>query len=657
VLRCDHRRMSHAVARSLVVAVVAATAALEVAALGLAAGVVPLGQPVLYAAYTGIQAGAGAIIVWHYPRHPIGWLLAAFALVNALLADAALSYGQHGYAEGWPGATHAEVVGLTSWVVGSLGISLLFLLFPDGRYLSRGWRWVPVVWLAGALLTIPGWALNPRLGADLTGGVNPLATDGFPVEPAFAVGATLVCAALVASVVALLVRFRRSRGVRRQQLKWVLLAGGLLTLVLPASAALWTAWPPIHYAPALAVPLLPIAVCVAIVRQHLYDIDLVISRTVAYGGLTGVLGGTYGAVVLAVGALVSSPVAAAAGALVVAVAFWPVRTRIQDAVDRRFRRARYESRRVMIDFVERLRRGEAGADGVEDALRTALHDEELAMAFRSEGRTYDVSGRPQDLDTEPGRTIAAVDTGQQVVTLVRHRDADVRLVADVVDAGRLALEIAALQTELRRRLKELDASRSWIVAVADEERRRLARDLHDGAQQRLVTIGLDLRHAQHALNGSAPPEVDRTLDGAVAELSNAIDDLRELASGLRPASLDAGLGSALRELAARSPIEVEVREDPKRFPSELEAAAYFIACEGLTNAVKHASAHRVVLEFARQEAELVLTVDDDGAGGADIRRGSGLLGLIDRARAHGGSLTIDSTPGTGTRVTARLPCA
>ena len=278
------------------------------------------------------------------------------------------------------------------------------------------------------------------------------------------------------------------------------------------------------------------------------------------------------------------------------------------------------------------------------------------MAFLSGGRTYDVSGRPQELRPEQGRTIACVDTGQPVVTLVRHRDADVRLVADVVDAGRLALEIAALQTELRRRLKELDASRSWIVAVADEERRRLARDLHDGAQQRLVSIGLDLRHAQHTLNGCAPREVDRTLDAAVAELGNAIDDLRELASGLRPASLDQGLESALRELATRSPVPAVVRGAPERFATELEVAAYFIAAEGLTNAVKHASANRVILTFAREQGQLVLTVADDGTGGADARRGSGLLGLIDRARAHGGSLTIDSAPSVGTRLMARLPC-
>lgn len=649
--------MSRSAARYLVAGVVAVTSVLELVALVLAADVVPLGQPVLYAAYAGIQAIAGAVIVWRYPRHPVGWLLAVFALVQAILVDFALAYGQRGYDAGWPGATQTEIVSLTSWSVGALGISLVFLLFPDGRYLSRRWRWVPVLWLAGAVLAIPASVLDPRLGADLTGGVNPLASDQFPVEPAFAVGATLVCAALVASVVAMLLRFRRSRGARRQQLKWVLLAGGVLAVVLPMSAALWTVWSPIHYAPAVVVPLLPIAVCVAIVRQGLYDIDLVISRTVAYGALTGVLAGTYAAVVLTVGALVASPVAAAAGALVMAVTFWPVRARIQDTVDRRFRRARYESRQVMTDFVDRLRRGAAGAEEVEEALRSAVRDEDLAIAFRSEGRTYGVDGRPTEFRSEQGRTIITVDTGQQVVALVRHRDADAGLVADVVDAGRLALEIAALHTELRRRLEELDTSRSRIVAVADEERRRLARDLHDGAQQRLVAIGLDLRHAQHALNGSAPPEVDRTLDGAVAELGNAIDELRELASGLRPASLDAGLGSALRELAARAPIPVEVHEDSQRFASELEAAAYFIACEGLTNAVKHASAHRVHLGFSRQEGDLVLTVRDDGAGGADIRRGNGILGLIDRARAHGGTLTIDSTPGAGTRLIARLPCA
>ena len=648
--------MSRATARWLVAAVVVATAALEVAAVWLAADVAPLGQPVLYAVYGIVQAVAAAIIVWSYPRHPIGWLLAAFGLLNTVSSDVALSYGERGSLRGWPGATSAEIVSFTSWPIGAFGIILLFLLFPDGRFLSPQWRWVPAVGLVGAALAIPGWALNPRLGHDLSGGVNPLAAEAFPVEPVFAVGTALVCVALVASVVCLLLRFHRSQGVQRQQLKWVLLAGALLAIVLPASAALWTAWTPVQYGPALALPLLPIAVCVAIIREHLYDIDLLISRTVAYGALTGVLGATYAGVVLAVGTFVASPVAAAAGALVVAIAFWPVRARIQDAVDRRFRRARHESRRVMTDFVDRLRRGESDAAGVEAAMRTAIRDQDLAVAFTSAGTTYDVGGRPCRLETVQGRAITVVDTGPHIAARVRHREDDAGLVADVVDAGRLALEIAALQVELRRRLKELDISRARMVAVADEERRRLARDLHDGAQQRLVSIGLDLRHVQHSLNGSAPPEVDRTLDGAVAELGNAIDDLRDLATGLRPASLDQGLETAFRELAARSSIPVEVRGVAHRFPREIEAAAYFIACEGLTNAVKHASAGRVVLGFADDEGDLVLTVSDDGVGGADARRGSGLLGLIDRARAHSGTLTIDSLSATGTLLTARLPC-
>jgi hypothetical protein len=143
------------------------------------------------------------------------------------------------------------------------------------------------VWFVGAALAIPGLALNPRLGQDLTGGVNPLATEAFPVEPVFAAGATLVCGALVASVAALLVRFHRSTGLERQQVKWVMLAGALLAIVLPTSAALWSAWPPIHHAPALAVPLLPLAVCLAIVRDQLYDIDLVLSRTAARTGPAG----------------------------------------------------------------------------------------------------------------------------------------------------------------------------------------------------------------------------------------------------------------------------------------------------------------------------------------------------------------------------------
>ena len=549
--------MSHAAARHLVAAVVVATVALEVAAVALAVGVAPLDQPVLYAVYAAVQAVAGAIIVWHYPRHPIGWLLAGFALLNAIFGDAALSVGRHGSAEGWPGAAYAEMAGLTSWIFGAPGMILLFLLFPDGHYLSRGWRWVPAGWLAGAALATPGWVLNPRLGQDLSDGVNPWATDAWWVEPAFAVGLTLICLAMAASVVALLLRFRRARGLERQQLKWVMLAGALVVVVLPTSAALWTAWPPIQYAPALVLPLLPISVCVAVVRQHLYDIDLVISRTVAYATVTGLLGAAYAGIVLAVGVFVASPVAAAAGALVAAVAFRPVRTRVQDAVDRRFRRARYESRRLMTEFVDRLRRGEVGADAVEHAVRAAVHDEELVLGFGTEGTTYDVQGRPLDLPREPGRRITTVDTGQQVVALVRHREADERRVVDVLAAGRLALEIASLQVELRRRLKQLDTPGPGSSRSPTRSAAASTATCTTVPSSGWCRSGSTLRHAQHALNGScAAAEVRRSpWTPRSPRLSNGDRRAPRVGyAGCRPAQLDDGLAPALSGTrASRSP--------------------------------------------------------------------------------------------------------
>ena len=242
-----------------------------------------------------------------------------------------------------------------------------------------------------------------------------------------------------------------------------------------------------------------------------------------------------------------------------------------------------------------------------------------------------------------------------MTAVVVHPAGVERLVLEALDSGRLAFEIAALQVDLRRQVDELDASRARVAAIADQERRRLARDLHDGAQQRLVTVGLTLRHVQHTLDGSAP-EAIHDLDEAVGELAHAIDDLRELAGGLRPSSLDDGLRAALEDLASRTPTPVRLDVTIERFTPEIETAAYFIAAEGLTNAVKHAQARCIVLAVAHDAGHLVVAVDDDGMGGADLRGGTGLLGLADRARSHGGTLEITSRPGAGTSLRATLPC-
>ena len=249
--------------------------------------------------------------------------------------------------------------------------------------------------------------------------------------------------------------------------------------------------------------------------------------------------------------------------------------------------------------------------------------------------------------------------GQPLGVVLHDRESreDPTLLATVVQAGGLGIEIARLRVELRRQLKQVEASRARILLAGDEERRRIERDLHDGAQQRLVSLGLALRHAQHELDAGATRHARATLDGAVAEIEGTVDELRELARGLRPAQLDAGLAAALRELARRAPLPVEVSATSERFADSVETAAYFIACEGLTNAIKHAQASRVVVSAAPQNGNLVVRVQDDGIGGAAPANGSGLPGVADRIAAHGGTLRIESRPGEGTSLIAELPCA
>ena len=228
------------------------------------------------------------------------------------------------------------------------------------------------------------------------------------------------------------------------------------------------------------------------------------------------------------------------------------------------------------------------------------------------------------------------------------------MLAEVVRRAGLAIEVARLRVEVRRQVIEVQESRARIVAAALEERRRLERDLHDGAQQRLVSIGLELRHLQHGLGVGA---LHDGLDLAVGELVEAIDDLRELAHGVRPSTLDSGLAAALAELASRSAIATDVSTTQERFPADIEAAAYFVASEALANAVKHSGASRVVLSAVREPGGLQVVVSDDGDGGAQARAGSGLAGLADRVAAVGGHLAIVSGAGQGTRLEAVFPCA
>ena len=294
---------------------------------------------------------------------------------------------------------------------------------------------------------------------------------------------------------------------------------------------------------------------------------------------------------------------------------------------------------------------------VRDALARALHDDTLQVAYwLPMRRTYvDEAGRQVELPRD-GRSVTKLD---DIAAIVHDPELDPRLVEAAGAAARLALHNARLQADVSAQLAKVEESRRRIVTAGDEERRKIERNLHDGAQQRLVALALELRIAQRQL-GAGNPELEAVLAGAVSELQVAVEELRELARGLHPAVLtEEGLGGALESLAARTRLPVRIESAPaERLPDEIEAAAYFVACEAIANAVKHADATQIRVSAQRHNGRLVIEVEDDGIGGAhENSGGSGLRGLLDRVEAHGGTLRIESEFGEGTRVIGELPCA
>jgi signal transduction histidine kinase len=635
----------------------------EVAAVLLCWNLASRFNTVMYAIYAVVMAGAGALVASRHPRNPIGWLFCGFALLNALASDVALGWGLRAAAEGWPGVAVGEWISTTSWLPSGLGWILTFLLFPDGHLPGRRWRAVAWAGAVGLVLAVPGWSLSPDRTDEFVSGRNPLAVEALPTDALLSVGMTLFLGALLASAASLVVRFRRSVGEERQQLKWFAAAAVYASVALPITFFLWSVTPVVQVLAATALTALPLVACVAILRYRLYDIDIIIDRTVVYGTVTGLLAAAYALTTVVLGTRLGdgSGWVTAAATLVVAVAFRPLRDRVQVVVDRHFHRARYQALRRMADFLEALRAGRAAPEDVQGVLRELSGDPRLdLLVFLPESQHYvDMNGVPATDPQEGQRERVDVERAGRPLGRVLHSSATQQnptLLRSLIETGGLAIEITRLHVELRRQLAEVHASRARIVNAGTEERRRLERNLHDGAQQRLVSIGLALRHAQHQLRTSSVEHTTRTLDEAVAEVKMAIEELRELARGLPPAQLDAGLAPAFRDLARRAPVPVEVTAPRERFDRGIEGAAYFIGCEGLTNAVKHARATRISLDARRAAGRLVVTVTDDGIGGATPVQGSGLSGLADRVAALGGVLRIDSRPGTGTTLTAELPC-
>ena len=259
----------------------------------------------------------------------------------------------------------------------------------------------------------------------------------------------------------------------------------------------------------------------------------------------------------------------------------------------------------------------------------------------------------------PARALTLVELeGRRVGAIVHDTTLleEPELLGSVAAAAGLAMENERLQAQLRARVEELRTSRARIVEASSHERRRLERNLHDGAQQRLVALSLTLRLAQGKVHAE-PDRANELLAGAQQELTLALGELRELARGIHPAVLsDRGLQAALEALAGRAPIEVDLAELPSdRLPEPIEAAAYFVVAEALTNVAKYAHANQATVKVSRRNGHAVVEVADDGIGGADPDRGSGLRGLADRVSALDGRMSLDSPAGAGTRLRAEIP--
>ena len=297
-------------------------------------------------------------------------------------------------------------------------------------------------------------------------------------------------------------------------------------------------------------------------------------------------------------------------------------------------------------------------------LARALHDPTLELLYWSPAvdQYVDIDGTPRELTTAPGRAVRRLDgeTGPLAAVVVDEAALDEPGVVDTTLAvARLALENERLQAEVRSQLVQLRSTTARLVGTGQAARRQIERDLHDGAQQRLLALSLTLGRARSRLDDEGGAELRTFLDDAAEDLQQAITELRELARGIHPMLLtQEGLASALRALADRAPLPVKVRAVERRFDATLEATAYFLVSEAITNAARHSGASHVTVDVSAPGDELVVRIVDDGVGGATPSGdGSGVQGMRDRVVAAGGRLMIASPAGEGTTIEARLPCA
>jgi signal transduction histidine kinase len=630
----------------------------------------------------------GALLLSRLPGNRVGGLLLFGAAVTAgsFATGELMTYlVREGNTDG-PFVVAMGLVSSLGWLVGIFPVILFLpLLFPDGHLPSR--RWLPFAWLCAAVLVFLGVLLF--FGQDTLVGssddaviANPFFMPGLAgLEIPDAVFAVSLIGLLLGSVVSLVLRFRRSSGVERQQIKWVALAIAFLAssfiLSTIASAIGLNEELIDSIVSGIAFITLPVAVAVAVLQYHLYDLDVVVKKALVAGALVLLVIAAYAAVVGLLGVITSGNESSGSVfivALLLGLAFRPVTRfarRIADRVVYGRRATPYE---VLTEFSERVGESYATEDvlgRMAQILGQATGAGSARVWLRLGAELQPAASWPTDtesaavavvaneaLPTIEGETVVEVrDRGELLGALsVAMPPSDPmnpskeRLVRDLASQAGLVLRNVRLVEELR-------ASQRRLVTAQDQERRRLERNIHDGAQQQLVALSVKTRLARD-LTARDPAEVAEMLTQIDAEIQTALGDLRDLARGIYPPLLiDEGLSAALDAQARRSLVPTTIRADGLgRYAPEVEAAVYFSCLEALQNVAKYAEASSATVILAQSNGHLTFEVVDDGRGfdPAAERTGTGLQGIADRLGALHGEVTIRSQPGAGTRVRGRI---
>lgn len=629
----------------------------------------------------------GALVAWRQPKNPIGWIMLAAAVATALAFFAA-GYGEYG-AVAYPGSLPA--VGPTSWlgVFGWLGFALpatfLLLLFPDGRLLSRRWQPALLVSAAGVGLSCLGLALKPgpfeHVAVDNPFGIESL--KGLTGAAGFA-GFALVFVGAALGAASLFLRYRRADDEQRAQLKWLAYAATLLVAIVLVGNVVTGGHLTDHFLLDMVTSVLlfvgmPVAIGVAILRYRLYDIELLIRRSLVYGALWLVITIAYVAVAAALGIAAGRRLPTAVAivlTILVTLVVYPARRRLEQLADRWVfgkRVERYELLSelgsVLRDTFEPAELGPRLAATVREGLslrwaRVSLGD---GLPVALDGEEHGTNERPAAtvLLIDRGRELGHIDCGPKVRGELTDHDRGVleTLAAQASLAARnarLAVELSGRLEEIRRQAEELSASRARIVAAQDAERRRIERNIHDGTQQELVGLIAKLRLARNELV-AAPERADAALAELQAETRLVLAGLRELAHGIHPSVLsDRGLVGAIDSRTDRMPIPVSLDVAPAlrdaRFGDEVEGAAYFVVSEGLANILKHSSATSACVRLTADDGWLRVEVRDTGVGfDASTVSGNGLANLSDRVEAVGGRLLVEGRAGPGAVLVAELP--